>query len=152
MDHKIKIISGGQSGVDRAALAFALHYNMPCGGYCPKGRLAEDGPINNRFPLVETPLPSYPQRTEMNVKESDATLIIYHEEMDKGTKFTKELAEKLKKPILELSFNKPIHTKEFRKWLKNNSIKTLNIAGPRESRSPGIYSKVWDSLHELFLD
>ena len=71
-----KIVSGGQTGVDRAALDVALDLSLPCGGWCPKGRKAEDGPIAAHYPLTETPLDSYPQRTEWNVRDSDGTLVL----------------------------------------------------------------------------
>src|SRR5262245_51361441 len=71
-----KIVSGGQTGVDRAALDVALELGIPCGGWCPKGRLAEDGPIPERYPLKETTLRVYPQRTEWNVRDSDGTLVL----------------------------------------------------------------------------
>ena len=71
-----KIISGGQTGVDRAALDVALELGLPCGGWCPRGRRAEDGPIDPRYPLTETPWDGYPQRTEWNVRDADGTLIL----------------------------------------------------------------------------
>jgi putative molybdenum carrier protein len=71
----IKIVSGGQTGADRAALDWALARGVPCGGWCPKGRKAEDGPIDLKYPLKETPSSSYLQRTEWNVRDSDATVV-----------------------------------------------------------------------------
>src|SRR5438876_1977372 len=87
-----KIISGGQTGVDRAALDVALELGIPCGGWCPQGRRAEDGVIPARYPLRETPWWGYPQRTEWNVRDSDGTLILAEGEPDRGTVLTRELA------------------------------------------------------------
>src|SRR5437870_6380616 len=92
-----KIISGGQTGVDRAALDVALELGLPCGGWCPKGRRAEDGPIPARYPLAETPWSGYPQRTLWNVRDSDGTLILVDGEPDRGTQLTIELAKRKKK-------------------------------------------------------
>ena len=77
MNRNFKIVSGGQSGVDRAALDFALENKIPCGGWCPKGRLAEDGRIHHRYPLRETSSTDYRVRTQANVEDSDGTLILY---------------------------------------------------------------------------
>src|ERR1043166_1868000 len=97
------IRSGGQTGVDRAALDVALEWGVPCGGWCPRGRRAEDGPINPRYPLVETPWVGYPQRTEWNVRDSDGTLILTRGEADRGTALTIELASRYQKPCLVLA-------------------------------------------------
>ncbi|PSQ85488.1 MAG: molybdenum cofactor carrier, partial [Bacteroidetes bacterium QH_2_63_10] len=83
-----KIISGGQTGVDRAALDAALAFNVPVGGWCPKGRRAEDGQIPDRYPLEETPSEAYEQRTAWNVRDSDGTLIITDGSLEGGTALT----------------------------------------------------------------
>jgi hypothetical protein len=141
---KLKIVSGGQSGVDRAALDFALENGFNCGGWCPKGRLAEDGPIHARYPLRETGSPDYRVRTKANVQDSDATLILYADKIGNGTLLTRQIANNLKKPCLLLCLNGEVHPEkcaELLSWLNANKIKTLNIAGPRESSNPGIYTE-----------
>src|SRR6266851_4977853 len=95
-----KIISGGQTGVDRAALDVALELGIPCGGWCPKGRRAEDGRIPKRYPLVETPTPAYPVRTEWNVRDSDGTLVLARGQASGGTALTIEFATDYGKPCL----------------------------------------------------
>ena len=96
--NQLKIISGGQTGVDRAALDVAKALAIPCGGWCPRGRKAEDGIIDARYNLQETPSQNYAQRTEWNVRDADATLIIYQQPLEGGTLLTKEYAEKKGKP------------------------------------------------------
>lgn len=137
-----KIISGGQTGVDRAALDAAIACNFEYGGWIPKGRLAEDGPIPFSYVLNETPLADSRQRTEWNVRDSDATLIISTLPLTGGTKFTETCAEKHNKPILQIDhksvFAHSINTKII-DWLIKNDVTILNIAGPRESEDIGIY-------------
>ncbi|MFQ5587063.1 MAG: putative molybdenum carrier protein, partial [Thermodesulfobacteriota bacterium] len=94
------IVSGGQTGVDRAALDVALELGIRCGGWCPKGRLAEDGVIDSRYHLDETGSKSYSQRTEWNVRDSDGTLILTVEEPTGGTALTIRAAEELGKPCI----------------------------------------------------
>src|SRR5262245_2006637 len=95
-----KIISGGQTGVDRAALDVALELGIPGGGWCPKGRRAEDGPIPDRYPLTETPSEHYPQRTEWNVRDADGTLVLIRGQPQRGSALTIAVAERLAKPKL----------------------------------------------------
>ncbi|MCF6170150.1 MAG: putative molybdenum carrier protein [Bacteroidales bacterium] len=153
MNINIKIVSGGQSGVDRAALDFALENNIGCGGWCPKGRVAEDGRIHPRYPLRETTSTSYRVRTRANVADSDGTLILYFDNLGNGTLLTQQEAIRLKKPCLLLrlkgSGNKEQIT-ELISWLETNSIATLNIAGPRESSMPGIYAEALTFLRKAF--
>jgi len=144
-----KIVSGGQTGVDRAALDVALKYKVPCSGWCPKGRIAEDGVIAKRYPLKETKSSDYALRTEWNVRDSDGTLILNVGELSGGTAFTVECAKKYKKHCLIIDLKKSTkYAKEpvsfgnmlvVRGWIMANDIKVLNVAGPRESKSPGIY-------------
>src|SRR4030042_3461464 len=97
--HIERIISGGQTGVDRAALDVAFELDIPCGGWCPKGRKAEEGPIDTRYPLQETVSVRYPIRTERNVRESDGTLILTWGKPSGGTALTIKFAQKNKKPF-----------------------------------------------------
>ena len=145
-----KIISGGQAGVDRAALDVAIELGIPCGGWCPKGRLAEDGVIDARYPLKETPLEDYTQRTEWNVRDADGTLILSWEKPTGGTAFTIACARKLKKPCLVLDLHKETDKKKFQTWLRKHNVHILNIAGPRESHAFGkIAMRAQEMLHSL---
>lgn len=146
----IKIISGGQTGVDRAALDFALENNIQCGGYCPKGRRADDGPISPNYPLIETKTTLYPERTKMNILESEGTLIIYKTKFDRGTGLTLKLCKELKKPYFIVKIDPGYGIKECLSWLNDHIILILNIAGPRESSEPGIYSETKKFLKNLF--
>ncbi len=143
------IVSGGQTGVDRAALDVALELGIPCGGWCPKGRLAEDGTINERYPLRETDSSEYSVRTEMNVEDSDATLIITQGPVTEGTAKTLELANKYKKSHLVVDLSKAKDPAIVRRWLEFNQVGTLNVAGPRESKTPGIYNKAVEFLRRI---
>ena len=147
--HINKLISDGQTGVDRAALDIALDLGIPCGGWCPKGRLAEDGAIDDRYPLLETDSPEYSVRTEMNVKDSDATLIITQGPVTEGTARTLELAKKYKKPFLVVDLSKRNDPAIVKKWLEFNMVGTLNVAGPRESKTPGIHGRAVGFLRQL---
>ena len=132
-----KIISGGQTGVDRAGLDFAIENRIPHGGYCPKGRKAEDGKILNSYNLIETATSNYKERTEKNLIESDGTLIINKGELSGGTLLTANLCKKHKKPlfIVDLDSITEEIKEKFKFWIKDNNIEILNIAGPRESKS-----------------
>jgi hypothetical protein len=133
------IVSGGQTGVDRAALDVALTLNVSCGGWCPKGRRAEDGVINSRYPLDETSSKSYSRRTEWNVRDSDGTLILTVGEPTGGTALTIRAAEELGRPFIIIDPSSEAGVERFREWTKAWKIETLNVAGPRESAIPGIY-------------
>lgn len=136
-----KIISGGQTGVDRAALDAALELGLPVGGWCPKGRRAEDGPIDNRYPLQETDSFYYPIRTERNVLDSDGTLILTRGKPKGGTALTVNLARAHKKFYLLIDLSAGEKVPLVIDWGRVNRIRVLNIAGPRESEAPGIYDK-----------
>ena len=133
-----KIVSGGQTGVDRGALDAAIELGIPHGGWCPSGRLAEDGPIPARYRLTETKSPEYSVRTEQNVLDSDATLILYRGPLSGGTELTYRMAVKHEKPHLLLDLSKCPDPTAVRDWTRSNKIAVLNVAGPRESSSPGI--------------
>ena len=135
----LKIVSGGQTGVDRAALDVALELGLPCGGWCPRGRLAEDGPLAPRYPLRETPSASYAQRTRWNVRDTDATLILNRGPLSGGTRLTAEVAETLGRPWRLVELADPPPAEVLVAWIQAPAVKMLNVAGPRESGCPGIY-------------
>lgn len=145
-----KIVSGGQTGVDRAALDVALAMGIDCGGWCPKGRRAEDGRIPDRYPLSETASTAYSTRTKCNVRDSDATLILFRGQPRGGTLLTQRTAAGLGKPCLSADLDAPTALAEIRDWLRQHAVCVLNVAGPRESQSPGIALSATRLLHELF--
>lgn len=147
--HPRRIVSGGQTGVDRAALDVALELGIPCGGWCPRGRLAEDGPLPARYPLEETPTARYERRTRWNVRDSDATLILARGELGGGTAYTARVAEELQRPLLVVPPD-PERVPEVRAWLADRGTAVLNVAGPRESGAPGIYAEAKRFLARLF--
>jgi Circularly permutated YpsA SLOG family len=145
----IKIISGGQTGVDRAALDFAIQHGFEHGGWCPRGGLAEDGVIPPIYLLRETESAEYDERTEENVLDSDATLIVAREkELSGGTAFTKELAEKHGCPVIVIyeSEGAAKGAVALSKFLIQNKVRTLNVAGPRDSQAPGLGKFVGELL------
>lgn len=145
-----KIISGGQTGVDRAALDVAMKLDIKSGGYCPKGRKAEDGPIPERYSLIELSSQSYRLRTERNIIESDGTLIINRGPLVGGSLLTFDLSLKNAKPVVIVPLETP-DFKDVRSWGNANKIQVLNIAGPSEGRLPeGIYEEAYSYLLELF--
>jgi hypothetical protein len=133
-------VSGGQAGVDRAALDVAMERGMQVGGWCPAGRQAEDGPIDPRYPLRETPSADPAQRTEWNVRDSDGTLLLITSAHSGGTELTLDVARRLGRPVFEARLDAPADAATFRRWLHSHNIRTLNVAGPRESESPGVYA------------
>jgi tRNA nucleotidyltransferase (CCA-adding enzyme) len=140
MPATLKLISGGQTGADRAGLDAALRHGIAAGGYCPRGRRAEDGTIPPRYPLMETDSPDYAVRTRMNVRKADGTLILNLGALDGGTRLTAEYAAKRNKPYLVVNLDSKNHTPaHVADWLAKHDISMLNIAGPRESKRPGIY-------------
>lgn len=145
-----RVVSGGQSGADRAALDFALENNFETGGWIPKNRLAEDGKIPEKYPnLRETETENPGERTESNVRDSDATLILSHGDLNGGSKLTFELAEKYRKPCLHIDFlkiNMQTAMEKTRTWLDSNDVKVLNAAGARASEDERIYEKTKDFL------
>ncbi|MEM9644652.1 MAG: putative molybdenum carrier protein [Planctomycetota bacterium] len=186
----VRIVSGGQTGVDRAGLDFAIDLGMEHGGWCPAGRLAEDGRIPNRYQLTEHDSPFYPARTEQNVLDSDATLILFRGRLSGGSKLTKRLAVRHAKAFLSIDISEPdvrpgpnsasdaddlrppgdvafpmesspsrlftddVQWSELvdrvRSWLQATPVNTLNVAGPRESTSPGIERAAKKFLHLVF--
>jgi len=147
---ELKIISGGQTGTDRAALDFALKNGINCGGWCPAGRLAEDGIIPDRYPLRETASSDPSERTVLNVNDSEGTLIICCTEADEGSRHTISMAKEVKKPVYIIRETDVINPKEFNIWLDVNKINVLNVAGPRESNDPGVYAFALTAMDRLF--
>lgn len=146
------IVSGGQTGADRAALDWAIDQGIPHGGWCPKGRIAEDGVIDLRYRLTELENGSYRRRTRQNVLDSDATLILNLGELDGGSLETRRIAELNDKPCLVIQLDNGIATDILqctRTWLHDTGAKILNIAGPRESKRPGIYALAVRFLDEV---
>lgn len=147
------IISGGQTGVDRAALDWACIHRIPHGGWCPQGRLAEDGPIAPFYQLRETLSAAYHKRTRLNVRDSDATLILNAGALDGGTLQTLHLAKRMRKPyrVVQLdATERQAAAREIVVWLSERRFELLNIAGPREARRPGIYALVKEMLDRCF--
>lgn len=144
-----QIVSGGQTGVDRAALDAAMALGIPCGGWCPRGRKAEDGELDARYVLRETPSEGYVERTTWNVRDSDGTLILNRGPLVGGTAQTVEDAKRLGKPHLTVDLDRPLPVNIVRGWIADNRIGVLNVAGPRESKAPGIHCLASDFLREL---
>lgn len=137
-----KLVSGGQTGVDLAALDVALELGILCGGWCPKGRWSEAGTIAATYPLKETPSEDVAQRTEWNARDSDGTLVILEGEPVGGTLLTVEMAALYKKPYLVVDVLRQEGARAVvRAWIAKNNIRVLNVAGPRESTTPGINQK-----------
>ena len=132
----IRIVSGGQTGVDRGALDAALAARFPCGGWCPADRAAEDGPIPARYPLQELAGAGYLQRTRKNVEDSDGTLIITFGAPSGGTLRTIEFCQRLHKPHVVVDASKTSESAaaaEIARFVEEQGIKVLNVAGPRLS-------------------
>jgi hypothetical protein len=136
-----KILSGGQTGVDRAALDWAIMNNIDHGGWCPRHRKANDGTIAPHYRLQETESAGYSQRTRLNVQEADATLILGRGQLVGGSHLTWRFAHELGKPVhvVDLTLDWPEQIEGFKQWLTRLTVRSLNVAGPSESRCPGIY-------------
>jgi hypothetical protein len=148
-----KVISGGQTGVDRAALDAAMEAGIAVGGSCPKGRRAEDGVIPPRYPLEELSGAEYGSRTEKNVADSDATLILNKGSLTEGSRGTYDFTLRRHKPCLlvQLDAAEMLAPAEVVSWLEREQVKVLNVAGPRESKCPGgIYRQARRYLTGLF--
>lgn len=145
---QFRLVSGGQTGAALAALDWAIAHRVDHGGWCPKGRRSEDGAIPPQYLLSETPLANYLQRTEWNVRDSDATVIFtLTDKLDGGSKRTAQFADKLHRPCLH--FRPGVHEKYLTQFLVRHKVTTLNIAGKRESSAPGIYRFVVDTLDRV---
>ncbi|MCW5698468.1 MAG: putative molybdenum carrier protein [Rhodospirillales bacterium] len=147
-----KIVSGAQTGVDRAALDVALEVGLPCGGWVPRGRRAEDGQVSFDYPVRETASRAYGVRTRLNVRDSDATLIITRGQPTGGTALTIEIAKNLGKPLQVIDLDAALAPETVARWLLDADVRVLNIAGPRESSSPGIYHSATAFLRAVLAD
>ena len=150
-----KIVSGGQTGADRAALDWAIGRGVPHGGWCPKGRKAEDGVIDPLYILTETPSEDYSQRTEWNVRDSDGTAVFsVGRELRGGALLTVELAGRYNKPLIHLCAQDEgtNHAQELRSFIEEFGISVLNVAGPRESDETGVYRFVSRVLDQALGD
>ena len=148
-----KIISGGQTGADRAALDAAIELGIPYGGWLPKGRLTEAGPLPEKYALQEMPSESYEARTEQNVKDSDGTLIVSYGGLTGGSACTREMAARHGRPCLHLDLSATsafAAVKAVRYWLERHRVEVLNVAGPRQSKDPKVYAAVRKLLLSVF--
>ncbi len=139
MKHPVeKIVSGGQTGADRAGLDAGLALGLAVGGWCPRGRRAEDGAVPARYPLQETPSTAYRERTRLNVRDSDATLILCRGPLTGGTRLTADIARKMGRPLRIADLSRRVQAPAAAAWLRRHGVRRLNIAGPRASQAPGI--------------
>ncbi len=143
------MVSGGQTGVDRAALNIALALGIDCGGWCPKGRRAEDGVIPERYPLTECTDQRYQVRTEKNVLDSDGTLILKLGRLNAGTALTARFANEHGRALYVFDLNDADQIAPILSWIDTHAIRTLNVAGPRESQRPGIGTRAYEVLKIL---
>ncbi|MBV9655316.1 MAG: putative molybdenum carrier protein [Acetobacteraceae bacterium] len=155
-DRPLTIISGGQTGADRAALDVARALGLPYGGAVPKGRAAEDGPIPDRYGnLVETKTADPAERTRRNVLQSDATLLVTHGEPRGGSALTRDVARAEGRPFLHVDLRRtsaPDAQRLIRAWLQATPCRVLNVAGPRASEDPDIYRATFALLHAVLGD
>ncbi|MGH8743325.1 MAG: putative molybdenum carrier protein [Burkholderiales bacterium] len=148
----IKIISGGQTGVDRGALDAALALGTPCSGWCPEGRPAEDGCIPERYPLKELAGAGYVERTLKNVMDSDGTLIINFGELQGGTEQTLWFCVERAKPYELLNADKvPVSeaARLIHAFVKKHRIRILNVAGPRASKEARAYDYALEAVRRF---
>lgn len=148
------IISGGQTGADRAALDVALRFGIPHGGAVPHGRKAEDGPLAAKYLVTELASGDYAVRTRKNVAESDGTLIVSHGNLQGGSALTLAAAGDYEKPVLHLDLTSLPAEKAvmmLHEFVASHQIGILNIAGPRASEDPEIYGAVTKLLTRFLI-
>lgn len=145
----MKIVSGGQTGVDRAALDVALELGLACGGWCPQGRRADDAVIPPHYPLEETPSAEYQERTEWNVRDSDATLVLTIGKPTGGTALTISFVRKLHRPCLLIDLSLPVSPQAVYDWIDGTQVRVLNVAGPRASKQPEVYGLATSLLRKV---
>jgi hypothetical protein len=148
-----RIVSGGQTGVDRAALDVAIKLGIAHGGWVPRGRLTESGPLPQNYQLKETSSSRYSVRTEKNVVDSDGTLILSHGALTGGTEYTREMAVRHSRPWLHIDL---VQTAAFHAatvinhWIREKKIEILNVAGARASEDPAIYTDTLNILESVY--
>ncbi len=148
-----KIISGGQTGVDRAALDVAIKLAVAHGGWIPKGRITETGPLPEKYNLKETRSSSYADRTEKNVEDADGTLIISRGQLTGGSEYTRDMAIKLNRPWLHVDLSQMAAFQAaiaINQWVLQNEIEVLNVAGPRASKDPSVYKEASNILESAY--
>ena len=148
-----KIISGGQTGVDRAALDFAIKFDIPHGGWIIKGRIAEDGVLDDRYKVQVIPESSYPRRTLKNILDSYGTQLISRGPLTGGSDYTKKMAISRNRPCIHIDLSQMSAfqaAENIRDWIFDNKIEILNVGGPRKSKDPNIYKDVLDILETAF--
>ena len=147
----VQIVSGGQTGADRAALDWAIAHGIEHGGWCPRGRRAEDGTIPAQYRLRETPRSTYIQRTEWNVRDSDGTVIFsMKERLVAGPLRTLEFAIRRRKPHLHLAAEAARDaTVQLKDWMRECGIRVLNVAGSRASKEPQVGEFVRRALEQV---
>ena len=145
-----KIISGGQTGADRAALDVAIKLGISHGGWIPKGRLTENGMLDDKYQLKEMETTNYNERTEQNVIDSDGTLILSHgKPTTGGSDYTRDMVLRHGRPWLHIDLNKTLSSqaaRQIKSWVAEHEIKVLNVAGPRASKDPAIYLSTMEIL------
>ena len=149
----IRIISGGQTGADRAALDFAIRHNLSYGGWVPKGRKTEDGTLPEKYLLQEMPTGEYSERTEKNILDSDGTLIVSHGRLTGGSALTRELAKRHNRPCMHVDMedaDMDDAAKQVKAWIERKYIRVLNVAGPRASKDPKIYDATMALLESVW--
>lgn len=149
-----RMVSGGQTGADQAALDVAVELGIPHGGWIPKGRKTEAGPLPLKYRLKEMPTDSYQKRTEQNVIDSDGTLIISHGDLMEGSEHTRRMAAKHGKPWLHIDADKQSlesAVQMIRTWISGNDIEVMNVAGPPASKDPQIYTETKRILKAVML-
>ena len=148
-----RIVSGGQTGVDRAALDVAIKLGIAHGGWIPRGRLTESGALPHKYHLKETSSSQYSERTEKNVVDADGTLIISHGPLTGGTEYTREMTNQHRRPWLHIDLDRMAAFQaatDINRWVLQNRIEILNVAGPRASEDPSIYQETLDILESVY--
>jgi len=143
------IISGGQAGAQRAALDFAILHSIPHGGWCGKGRVALDGPLPEKYQLKETPTDSFLERTEYNVTTADATVVFtFAPKATEGSQKALTISKKMKKPSIHLHKGILAVSEKLATFIEKHHVRRLNVAGSRETKEPGMYDWVTDTLEK----